>query len=155
MTRSTMLTALLTLTALCGTANADDQRPTERLQLPQGRTLEAEGVEYKCFTLDEYKVVAHLVVDYNWLWEHTLKLERANALLTAKAEIQAERVSLWQSQVDTLERERDYLSKLFDEEHGLRLKIENRDRALGWIPWALVVAESIAIGAIGLYAGAN
>lgn len=114
-----------------------------------------EGIEYKCYTVDEYKSVAHLVLDYNWLWDHTLTLEQEKALLASKASIQLERVKLWQTQVESLEREREYLSKLFDAEHGLRLKIEKRDRALGWIPWALVVAESIAIGAIGLYSGAN
>lgn len=136
-------------------AIADDNRPAERRQLPPGRTLESEGTEYKCFTLDEYKSVAHLVVDYDWLWDHTLTLEQESALFAAKAEVQAQRVELWQTQVESLEREREYLSKLFDSEHGLRLRLEARDRAVGWIPWAIVVLESVAIGAIGLYAGAS
>jgi len=143
------------LIALCTGAIADDNRPAERRQLPPGRTLESEGIEYKCFTLDEYKSVAHLVVDYNWLWDHTLTLEQERALLAAKAEVQAQRVELWQTQVESLEREREYLSKLFDSEHGLRLRLEARDRAVGWIPWAIVVLESVAIGAIGLYSGVN
>ncbi len=143
------------LIALCTGATAEDNRPATQRQLPQGQTLNVEGVEYKCFTLDEYKDVAHLVVDYRWFWDHTLTLERENALLVSMSEVQTQRVEIWKEQVESLEGEREFLSDLFDAEHGLRLKLEAKDRALGWIPWAIVVLESVAIGAIGLYAGAK
>jgi hypothetical protein len=133
------------------TADDKPQRPEAQRIEPPGKTIVHDGVEYRAYSLDEYKELKHLFVDYHSLWDYSLSIEDDVISM-------AEEIELWQFRVDgwkeESERQANYakqLSSLFDKEHDLRLKLEKRNDMLGWVPWALVVVESVAIGVAGAY----
>lgn len=136
---------------------ADDrlERPNAHRVEPIGRTITHEGVEYKAYTLQEYKQLAHLILDYHLLWSYSLSLELEIESWKREKTDWKLRVETWKEAAEVQKSRGDQLSKLFDAEHALRLKIEKSHRTLGWIPWALVVVESVAIGVLGVYSGAQ
>lgn len=120
-----------------------------------GRTITHEGVEYKAYTLQEYKQLAHLILDYHLLWSYSLSLEAEIESWKREKIDWKLRVETWKEAAEVQRSRGDQLSELFDAEHALRLKLEKNQRALGWVPWALVVVESVAIGILGVYSGAQ
>ena len=96
-----------------------------------------------------------MVLDYHTLWDYSLNLELEIASFERDAITWQLRVDVWKESAESQRARGDMLSKMFDEEHELRLKIETRQRMFGWVPWALVVVESIAIGILGVYSGAR
>lgn len=146
-----MLIALVTLIPY--SIAAEDQRPSERVREPIGQIIEHEGTKYKAFTLEEWKQMAHLILDYHVIWDYSLNLELEIDSLKREAKLWEQRVDIWKSATDEQRARGDILSKLFDEEHKMRLKLEKQYRTLGWVPWTLVVVESIAFGIVGVYSG--
>jgi len=136
---------------------ADDkpERPSAHRFEPIGQTIVHEGVEYKAYTLEEYKRLAHLILDYHLLWTYSLSLELEIESWKREKKDWQLRVETWKESAEVQKARGDQLSETFDAEHALRLRIEKQQRTLGWVPWALVVVESIAIGILGVYSGAQ
>lgn len=148
-----MLLAILTILTMCYAADANDtklSRPETLRQEPAGRVITHEGVKYKAFTLDEWKEHAHIIVDYRLLWDYSLSLELDIKSFEADIKVWEMRVALWKETAESQKERGDILSSMFDAEHELRLKIERQHRATNWIPWALVVVESIAFGVVSV-----
>jgi hypothetical protein len=136
---------------------ADDEleRPSTRIIEPQGKTITQDGVEYRAFTVEEFRALKHLFTDYHLLWDYSLSLENDITSMEREIELWKSRMSAWEDETKRQIAYSQQLSSLFDKEHNLRLKLEKRNDALGWVPWALVVVESVAIGVFGVYAGSR
>ena len=137
------------------TADDKPERPSTHRFEPIGRTIIHEGVEYKAYTLEEYKRLGHLILDYHLLWTYALSLESEIESWKREKVDWKIRVETWKEAAEVQRARGDQLSEVFDAEHALRLRTEKQQRALGWVPWALVVVESIAIGILGVYSGAQ
>ena len=152
----TLLVILMTWMTCCvGIADDKPPRPTEYRTQPLGRVITHEGVDYKAFTLNEWKQWGHLKLDYSLLWDYSLSLELEIASFERDIRSWQLRIDVWKTTAENERSRGDMLSSMFDEEHKLRLKIQRQQQMLGWVPWAIVVVESIAIGVLGVYSGAK
>ncbi len=153
-----LLMISMTWTLLCATPAATDDSPTRpdtHRREPMGRSITQDGVEYKAYTLAEYKQLGHLILDYHLLWDYSLSLELDISSYERETVQWEFRMNTWKEATEAQRARGDILSKMFDEEHELRLGLEKQHKAFGWVPWALVVVESIAIGVLGVYSGAK
>ena len=121
-------------------------------EMPVGTTLKVDGVEYKAFTLKEWKQVGHLVESYHGLWDHVIELEEQHFSLLSEIENYETRLALWQEEIEFQKDRGNQLSLMYDQEVKLRGSTYNSYRKTSWIPWTLVAIESILLGFIGVYA---
>ena len=121
---------------------------------PKGRQITHEGVQYIAFTLPEWKKYGLIVVDYYRLWDYSLSLELDIRLLNKDIDTLKMRVGIWKAATEDQKQRAETLSLMHSEERKLRLSNELKQRTFGWVPWVIVVVESVAIGALGIYAGA-
>jgi len=145
----------VTLALLTTHAVADDKgAPTVERELPAGRTVEVDGEQLKAFTAEEYAEVVKLEDDYRWFWSNWIRLSAAHAIaVNDELRIAKERVSLCRETLDLVSSDREILRDAWKDERRLRLEARNAAAVREWIPWALVVVESIAFGVVGIYAG--
>jgi hypothetical protein len=146
----------MTLMAFVVPANSDEEeqwtRPTQHRQFPSGTDIVHEGVEVRCFTVEEGKKIKHLVIDYDDLYYAAIRWEGIRRGLESKIAGLELRLELHQEMVTELQSDRQWWKKLFQAEHKYRMKIEmtiqKKDR-WRWVPWTLVVVESLTMGVIG------
>ena len=62
---------------------------------------------------------------------------------------------IWKEQYEDQKDVTEVYKTAYTEEHKLRLRIEKSQRTLGWVPWALVIVESLAIGVFGVYSASS
>jgi len=127
--------------------------PDQHYMEPAGRIIVVDGVEYKAYTLEEYKTVAHIFVDYHFLWMYSLNLELEIQSLTKDLSLTARQVQYWKDSTDVQAKRGDMWRGEYNKQLSLRQKIEAKQRAFNWIPWTLLAVESLAIGVIGMYSG--
>ena len=118
---------------------------------PDGRVLEVDGVRYKAFTLEEYKEIAHILVAYETMWDNTDLLENEYISLEQEKKFWLARVEIWRHAHDVQKERGNLYYNLWKSEHKLRLKNESYHKLATWIPWTVVVLESIAIVTFGIY----
>lgn len=119
--------------------------------MPIGQVIEHNGAEYKAFNLEEWKQVSHFILDYHLLFDYALSLEAEYDYIQEKFELYQDEVDLWKAEAKRQNKRGNILSKMFDREHKFRLSLEKRDKMWNWIPWTLVVVESVAVGFLGAY----
>lgn len=126
-----------------------------RYDIPDGQIIVSEGLEYKCYELEEYKKLAHLIVEYNNILEFAIDLERYNASLLIEIDLWKQKQKLWEEESNVQQNHIDMLSTMFDDEHNLRLKLQKQNRVFQWVPWAFVVVESVLLGGLGVYSSVS
>lgn len=133
----------------------ESQRPKAERWEPEGRIIEHEGAKYWAYTLEESRKMEHIFEDYHLMWKYITSVEVD--ILSYQREVKQWqfRVDNWKEASETQRRRGDMLSKMFDEEHRLRLNIESTHNKFNWVPWTLLVIESVAFGAIGVYSAAS
>jgi len=116
-----------------------------------GRNIEQDGVQYKCYTPEEGRsVLLPMFADYRallrvaWLW------------MAAKAEFEA-MISAANTKLDLFKLQlafyQDEAENWMNIAKARAQKFELAQK-WAWVPWALVVAESLVVGVVGVKAAA-
>lgn len=146
------LIVFLTLQTLCGTVGADDgpPRPAYERTEPTGTEIIHNEMPLQTYDLTEYKELGLLITDYHELWKYALNLEAQ--IISMKIEISAlnSQVEIWKTAAEWEQKHALIWKTAYGEERKLRLSMEKSDRQTKWIPWAVVVAQSIAMAAIAI-----
>lgn len=116
--------------------------------------MKIDGVDSIVFTLPEWKSYGLIVIDYYRLWDYSLSLEWQIESLEGTTETWKMKSDNWKTAMEDQKQRADGFYLAFNEERKLRLSNELKERVWGWVPWAIVIVESVAIGALGIYAGA-
>jgi len=152
--------------ALPRTSRSDDKQPAsaaEQLdgwQPPTvvyslttiGRQVDVDGVQMKCFTATEGReVLMPMFADYralirmSWLWVAAkAEYEASIATMGTKLKLQDGTIAFYTDESDHWYQ----VSKV----KGNRLE---RAQRFTWVPWAIVVLESLLVGGLGVYAMAT
>jgi len=150
MLRLMTLALLVTSTLWCTVAGADDElllappewsRP-DLITPPLGKVVEIDGLEHKCFSPPEWKVLGHLIVDYRDLWLASVRWEADRASFARDLAAKDVRIQAGLDRAAVLACDRDFwrdTAKALDKH---RLELDRRHRSTGWIPWAIVVLEA-------------
>ena len=155
-----------------GAAAADEQetgdqvRPSLR-QVPPGVTITLndkdgwnkfvdnirEKKEYKCFETEQWEEVGHLIIDYRWFFDYSLKLEH-------QLELRRKEIVNLESQIGTLkimlskeDEGRRFVGSLFEKEHQYRMKLETEKELSSWLHWAGHILSVAAVTAFATMYG--
>ena len=150
-----LLLALMTLTTL---SMAETNVPTERT-IPRGTNLDKvdetgtntvffPDQEYKCFTVAEWKEVAHVINDYRWLRSYALNLELSIDKYKMQITLYQEQVDIWKDTVDRIEKNRTLAFDLVKQEQKNRLKLEFKNNLTMWLAIGVAAVEAGVIGAL-------
>lgn len=116
---------------------------------PKGVIAEIDGESMKCFSKDEYKQVALILVDYSELFDSmNLKSEK---LAEKETEISliTQRLELANRKADIWERNADYYKLIYEEESKLRQRSEKVNTAKTVFPWLMLALQSISFTVVG------
>lgn len=146
------LIAFLALQILCATAGADErlQRPEYERTEPVGTELIANEIPLQTYTLTEYKKLGLLITDYHELWRYVIKQEAKIASMEIQMAALRNQVEIWKAAAGRSEKYNVILKAMYTEERDLRLSAQKGHRRTKWIPWAVVVAQSVAMAAVAI-----
>ena len=139
-------------------ASADGDRgaPTVERELPAGRTVEVDGETLHAFTARELAEIVKLEDDYHWFWANWLRLSAAHSIAVGEElQLAEKRVLICRESLDLVTADREILRAAWKDERRLRLDARNEARIREWVPWAIVVVESVAFGVVGVWAGVS
>jgi len=146
---------LLPLIGLCQEVAASETEPTVHYTEPVGTSCAIDGIEYKAYSLEDYKVIARIITDYHTLWKLNNNLKLQVASLNRDLETWELRSENWKLAMEDQKGRADTLSKMFDAQYAQTQRILKIQSATGWVPWALVVVMSIGFGVVGVYSSAR
>lgn len=132
-------------------ALAQEEDPPTR-DMPSGQVITYQNIQYKAFTLDEYKTLALIYADYLYYIKQNASMQRELQLhldMEKNYELQVEGLK---SLTKTLELDRDYWTTRTKEEQEANKRRETLSGLERFGAWALVVVESLALGVVGVYA---
>jgi hypothetical protein len=134
--------------------HAQDEAPVIR-DMPTGQVITYQNVQYKAFTLDEYKTLALVYADYVYLFKQNISLNKELQLRLDMEKNYELQVQGLKDLSKTLELDRDYWTTRVKEEQEA-----NKRRAIfsgieKFGAWALVVVESLALGVVGVYSASK
>jgi len=86
------------------------------------------------------------------LFRYAIHMEGIRGSLELELRFTRERVQLWEDQAKREKDRGDLLRVMYDQEHKKLAAWQKQSRALAWVPWVIVVAESLVIGAVGIWA---
>lgn len=145
-----VITSLLLATEI----RAQDDTPAI-IDLPIGEIIFQADVNYKAFTLEEYKIIALIYNDYIFFRNQTVSLKQS---LQLQLDIQTD----YKLQLEGLERiikiqdsDRKYWTTRLSEEQVANKRRELSSSFERFGLWALVVVEAIALGSLGIYAASQ
>lgn len=124
---------------------------------PQGVTITADTIGdldfetnggYKCFSPDEYKTIANIIVDYRWFWFYAMKRD----IIIGKLELQIEKyekqVGLWQTMSNNQQNSLNFTQTLVSEQNKIRLNQNRSQKIILISSIGLSIFEAIVIGAL-------
>jgi len=117
--------------------------------------VEVDGVKLKAFTAEEYAEIVKLEDDYLWFFGNWPKLQLALEKSKGETLVGQERLHLCREDLGLVRTDREILRKAWKEERRLRLDERNATKAREWIPWGLVIVQSIGFGVVGIYAASQ
>ena len=121
------------------------------LQLPTGQVITYQGVQYKAFTLDEYKQIALIYSDYVYYLKDRSTLQQSLTLQLDMAKNNYElQITELKGLVHTYELDRDYWTLRLKEEQEANKRREVLSGLERFGAWALVAVEAVALGALGV-----
>jgi len=125
-------------------------RPAYERTEPTGTEIIHNEVSLQTYDLAEYKTLGLLITDYHELWKYVLNLEAQIASMTIEITAINNQVEIWKTASVWEQKHASIWKTAYGEERKLRLSIEKSARQTKWIPWAVVVAQSIAMAAIAI-----
>ncbi len=126
--------------------------PPELRSRPPGEDITLEGRALRCFDLAQYKELGHIWIDYVSLYKYSIYMNGIRDSLELELGLTRQRVELWKQQAAREKERGDLLRVMYDQEHGRLVAWEKQSKAMAWVPWAIVVVESLVIGAVGIWA---
>ena len=154
------------LCSSAASANPDeDLKPKALLEVPgglvltKGEDLERDlrsmrsgvrsGEEYKCFSREEWKAMADLIIDYRWFWDYSLTLENELKLRSEQIDKLSSVGATWKEALESEKSSREKMGELFEREHRLRLSLERKTRLKEYVLWGGIILTSAAAVAFG------
>lgn len=132
---------------VCFVPVAQAQAP---LVFPAGTTLTVNGTQYKAFTLEEYKAVATIYVDYVNLFNKVPLLEERLKLRLDMEENYKDQVSNCEHMLGEYKTNGEYWKARFEDSVKLASKDDFRDKLEKIGLWAVIVIETGYIMAISI-----
>jgi hypothetical protein len=126
------------------------QETNSYIEAPKGEIKQIEDVEYKCFALNEWKVMAHLIVDYRYLYWQAINYRATEALYEREIAVYEQRIANLNSAIELSEQRIEWLKKALEIEHKNYLALDRENKWKIWVPIVLLIAENIAIGIINV-----
>ncbi len=126
-----------------------DSAPKTRRELPRGKKIVRDGVEYQAYTARELAEIIKLEDDYVWLHKRFFPLVHAHAQGNLELKALSDRKLLCDGSKEMLIKDRLYYKERLDEskDYALRLsKSAKRERVL---LIGAVLVEVVVIGALG------
>lgn len=145
-----ILTALLLFFVAAIALAQEEDPPTQ--DLPTGQVITYQNVQYKAFTLDEYKQIASIYADYLYFIKQNQSLHKELQLRLDMEKNYELQVQGLKDLSKTLELDRDYWTTRTKEEQEANKRRETLSGLERFGAWALVVVESLALGVVGVYA---
>lgn len=133
---------------------AQEEDPPTR-EMPSGQLITYQNIQYKAFTLDEYKQVAIIYSDYLYFIKQNQNLHKELQLRLDMEKNYELQVQGLKDLSRTLELDRDYWTTRVKEEQEANKRRETLSNLERFGAWALVVVEAIALGVVGVYAAAR
>lgn len=118
--------------------------------MPTGQVITNQGVQYKAFTLDEYRQLALIYSDYVYILKQNLSLNASLSLyldIEKNYELQLVEVK---NLNDLYKLDRDYWMARVKDEQEANKRRELLSDLERFGAWALVAVEAIALGALGV-----
>jgi hypothetical protein len=109
---------------------------------PAGTTLTVQGVQYKAFTLEEYKTLALIYTDYETLFKKVPILEERLQLHLDMAKVYTDQVSNCEHMMGEYKTNGEHWKARFDETTKLAKKEAFLDHLEKYGLWAVVVVET-------------
>ncbi len=106
----------------------------------------------RCFDLAQYKELGHIWIDYVSLYKYSIYMNGIRDSLELELGLTRQRLELWKQQAAREKERGDLLRVMYDQEHGRLVAWEKQSKAMAWVPWTLVIVESLVIGAVGIWA---
>lgn len=130
-------------------ARAQDVDPPTR-DMPTGQVITYQNVQYKAFTLDEYKTLALIYADYLYYIKQNVSLNKELTLHLDMEKNYELQVQGLKDLTKTLELDRDYWNTRVKEEQEANKRRETLSGLERFGAWALVAVEAVALGALGI-----
>jgi hypothetical protein len=118
--------------------------------MPAGQVITYQNVQYKAFTLDEYKTLALIYADYLYFIKQNSSLNRELTLRLDMEKNYELQVQGLKDLTKTLELDRDYWNTRVKEEQEANKRRETLSGLERFGAWALVAIEAVALGALGI-----
>jgi len=118
--------------------------------LPLGQTITHKNIEYKAFTLEEYKQIGLIYADYLLLIRNNISMQKELTLhldIEKNYELQVEGLKGLNK---TLELDRAYWTARVKEEQEANKRRETFSGLERFGAWALVVIEAVALCSLGI-----
>jgi len=130
-------------------AHTQDEVPVLR-DMPTGQVITYQNVQYKAFTLDEYKTLALVYADYVYLFRQNISLNKELQLRLDMEKNYELQVQGLKDLTKTLELDRDYWTTRVKEEQEANKRRETLSGLERFGAWALVALEAVALAAVGI-----
>jgi hypothetical protein len=146
-----LITAIVASVLFFGavSARAQEENPPTR-DMPTGTVLTVQNVQYKAFTLDEYKTLALIYADYLYFINQNVSLHKELTLRLDMEKNYELQVQGFKDLTKTLELDRDYWNTRVKEEQEANKRREVMSGLERFGAWALVAVEAVALGALGI-----
>jgi len=144
-----MLTILMVLMTLSTVGVSQEEEPMP-YSVPQGRVIVNDGIEYKAFTLEEYKLLAHVIVEYRTYWSLRVSYKLEIKSLKDELDLKDRRIENCKDGVEIQKNRADMLSSMYDSQITQQIKQNKFQRFTQAFSWSLVVVESLALGVLGI-----
>jgi hypothetical protein len=115
------------------------------ITFPAGTTLTVQGVQYKAFTLDEYKTLALIYTDYTTLFAKLPLLEQRLQLKLEIEDNYKAQLSNCEHMLGEYKTNGDYWKARFDDAAKLQKKDEFVNKLEKYGLWAIVLVETAYI----------
>ena len=116
-----------------------------REELPKIREAVRGGAEFKCYVAADYAKIAHMAVDYRWLFGYAGQLENVIKLKDLELSKAAEQVAIYNVTIAESKKSIQYISDIFDKEHSARIEREKQNRLIDILKTTAIGVEALVI----------
>lgn len=117
-------------------------------EMPTGKDVVLNGVPLRAFTLDEYKVVAHIYVDYRSLLDYKTRADHELDLYKGMKTLYEQKDETCHGMLTTMTNDRDFWKTRFEEASKDKSRIMERVGFIGAL--VLETAALVVWGAVAL-----
>jgi hypothetical protein len=123
-------------------------RAQQPYEMPTGKDVTINGVAMRAYTLDEYKVIAHIYVDYRAMFDLKLQTDKELELYKGMKGLYEQRDENCKSMLLTLSNDRDFWKARLEETQADKSRIIERVGFIGAL--VLETAALVVWGAVSL-----